>query len=318
MKIITTGERAGARVIALGTFDGVHRGHQELIRTGKRLAEEIGAGLRVCTFDRHPLEVLRPEAAPKLLETGEEQAARLASLGADELRVIPFTRDTAETEPGDFLRALETECDVAAAVVGWNYTFGRKGSGTPETLRREGEARGFRTLILPPVRTEEGEIISSTAIRERLTRGDLEGANRMLGYDYEISGTVVEGKHMGTRIGFPTVNIDTDGRKQLPAFGVYLCRLESGGDAWNAVVNIGNQPTIPSGRVTVEAHALDASLNLYGRRARVRLIRRLRPEKRFETIDGLIDQITQDRKRAADFFAKTPPSACQAPENTVY
>ena len=298
MEIITAGGKAGDRVIALGTFDGVHLGHQELIRRGRALAAETGAALRICVLDRHPLEILRPELAPARLQTPEEQAARLAELGVDELRVLPFTRETAEMTPEAFLRMLREECDIRAAVVGWNYTFGRGGRGDADALCRDGEVHGYRVTVVPPVRTPEGEVISSSAIRDRLTRGDLEAANAMLGCPYRISGVVVNGKHEGTRIGFPTANIETDARKLLPAFGVYACELESEGEKWRAVVNIGLQPTLPSGKVTVEAHALDARPNLYGKPAAVTLWKYLRGERRFATVEELVEQIDRDRKSA--------------------
>ena len=304
MRIIQTKEKAGPTVVALGMFDGVHRGHQELIRQGRILAEAQQARLRVVTFDRHPLEVLRPENAPKLLQTPEEQAEVLESLGVDELRVIPFDRRTAETEPEDFLRMLREECGLRGAAAGWNYTFGRRGRGNTELLRQAGEALGFLVRIIPPERTGAGEIISSTAIREKLLRGDLRGAEEMLGYAYRLTGTVVSGKHQGTRIGFPTANIETDARKLLPAYGVYACLMESGGEAWPGVVNIGTQPTIPSGRVTVEAHALHAEIDLYGKRAGVRLLEYLRPERRFDSVEELKAQIARDREKAEAVFAR--------------
>ncbi|MBQ9251180.1 MAG: bifunctional riboflavin kinase/FAD synthetase [Clostridia bacterium] len=304
MKIITETAQAGPRVVALGTFDGVHRGHQALIREGRRLAEETGALLRVCTFDRHPLEVLRPERAPRMLETPEEQAANMDALGVDELRVIPFTRDTADTPPEEFLRRLRAECDLRAVVVGWNYSFGRQGAGNPEMLIRDGAEHGYQVVVVPSVKDEKGEVISSTAIRNKLQVGDLEGANRMLGYDYALSGLVVNGKHEGTRIGFPTANIETDGRKQLPAYGVYACWMESGGQRWPAVVNIGLQPTLPSGKVTVEAHALDVEVDLYGQEAKVSLKKYLRGETKFDNVSQLIHQIAQDKEDARCFLAE--------------
>ena len=308
MDIIRESGPGGARVVALGTFDGVHRAHQTLIREARSLSDGLGAKLRVCTFDRHPLEVLRPEAAPGRLQTEREQAEAVAALGADELRIIPFTRETAETEPEDFLRRLSAECGLRGVVVGWNYTFGRGGRGTPETLRKAGEEQGFQVRVIDPVRTESGEVISSSAVREKLRRGDAAGAAEMLGYPYTLSGTVVNGKHQGTRIGFPTANIETEEKKLLPAYGVYLCILSSGDQCWPGLVNIGLQPTLPSGRVTVEAHALAGSPELYGHQASVRLLRYLRAEKRFETADALSGQIRRDQETAREFFQKEFPA----------
>ena len=181
MKVLTGKiEKAGGRVVVLGTFDGVHRGHRELIRQGRILAKELNVPLRVYSFDRHPLEVVRPELAPPLLDTPEEKKEKLEACGADELRVLTFDRKMADMAAEDFLTLLRQECDLLAAVAGWNYTFGRKGNGNAETLRLDGEKMGYKVIIVPPVRTAAGEIISSTAIREKLKAGDIAGAEEML------------------------------------------------------------------------------------------------------------------------------------------
>ena len=301
---INEGVVSGPRVVALGTFDGVHLGHRELMKQGKKLAEETKSVLRVCIFDRHPLEILRPENVPALLTTADEQAERLENAGAEELRVIPFTREPAETEPEDFLRHLRDECDLKAVVSGWNYTFGRKGRGNADLLIEDGIKNGYKVLIVPPVKTDSGEIISSTSVREKLLQGDLDIANTMLGQPYTITGTVVSGKHEGTRIGVPTANIQPEKKKLLPAYGVYACRLSNNGKSWKAVVNIGLQPTIPSGYPTVEAHALGAEMNLYGQTARVELLKRLRQEVCFPDTQELKNQILQDIAAANSFFAE--------------
>ena len=298
MRLIRDFEPGGKRVAALGTFDGVHRAHQELLRQGRAFADAAGCPLRVYTFDRHPLEVLRPEKAPRILTTREEQMARMEKAGVEELRILSFTRETADMPPEDFLRLLREENSLAAVVAGWNYTFGRRGQGNAETLRRDGEKHGYRVIIVPSVTTDTGEIISSTAIREKLGRGDLSGAEKMLGYDYTLSGPVVNGKHQGTRIGFPTANIRTNPRKLLPAYGVYAARMRCGEKSWPAVVNIGLQPTIPSGAVTVEAHAIGASGDFYGEVAAVELKARLRGEIRFGSVEELKAQIERDRAEA--------------------
>ena len=309
MNVINISTGYGPRVLALGTFDGVHLGHRELIRQGKKIAYEIGAVLRVCTFDRHPLEILRPESAPLLLTTAEEQTERLEHFGAEELQVIPFNRKTAETEPEEFLLRLRDECDLKGIVAGWNYSFGRQGRGNADFLIENGAKNGYHVLIVPPVRTDRGEIISSTAVREKLLSGDLDTANAMLGEPYSISGIVVNGKHEGTRIGVPTANIQFEAKKLLPAYGVYACRLSSGEKSWNAVVNIGMQPTIPSGYPTVEAHALGARIQLYGQHARVELLKRLRDEEFFPDTEALKNSIRKDLAEAAAFFAADVNSA---------
>ncbi len=288
------------RVIALGTFDGVHRGHQELIRQGKRMAEEMGAVLRVCTFDCHPLEILRPELAPKRLTDADEQTERMHAAGADEIQVIPFTRKTAMTEPEDFLRMLRENCQVAGLVCGWNYTFGRKGRGNAEMLEADGCRNGYRTVIVPPVTMADGTVISSTEIRERLSTGDLAAANEMLGAPYTVRGTVIHGINRGTDTGVPTAIIAVPERKQLPAYGVYAGHLTCEKHTWKALVNIGGQPTMPSGEVKVEAWVLETGpeTDLYGKTGEVELRWRLREEIRFQNREALIQQIARDRTEA--------------------
>ena len=303
MRIVTGNvPRVGGRVVVLGTFDGVHRGHQELIRQGIQLAKTLGVPLRVCTFDRHPLEVIRPEKAPLLLTTTEEKTERMRACGVEELRVIPFDLETARTQPEDFLLSLRMEQKVKAVVAGWNYTFGCAGRGTSEMLQEDGKQNGYRVLIVPPVQTEKGDIISSSAIRDRLLCGDFSGATEMLGGEYTLSGPIGDGKHLGRKIGVPTANLKVPGRKLIPAFGVYAGRLTCGGQSWMAAVNIGVQPTAPSGQVTIEAHVLDAEPDLYGKQAKLQLLQFLRPEIRFDSVKALSEQIQRDIQSIREVF----------------
>ena len=304
MKVIRNREPGGERVLALGTFDGVHRGHQALLEEGKRYAREHGILLRTCSFDRHPLEVLRPENAPKLLSTLAEKTALMARYGVDELQLLTFSRETADLEPEAFLRMLRGRVRLRAVVAGWDYTFGKGGKGNAEMLREDGRKHGYDVLILPPVKTETGEIISSTLIRESLREGSVEKAEAMLGHPYTLQGRVTDGKHIGHRIGVPTANIRISPRKQLPAFGVYPCRILIGGDFYPAAVNIGVQPTIPSGKVTVEAHVLNGEPELYGRFVRLFPGNRIRPEQKFGTVEALTAQIRKDQETVKKWYAE--------------
>lgn len=302
MKVIWNGETGKERILALGTFDGVHRGHRKLLETGIGYARENGILLRACTFDRHPLEVICRSNAPKVLTTVTEKAELMARIGVDEMQLIPFRRETADTEPEDFLEYLRNAVNLRAVAAGWNYTFGRGGRGDADMLRRDGKRYGYDVLILPPVKTEDGTILSSTAVRERIEKGLIPEAEEMLGHGYQLKGRVTDGKHMGRKIGVPTANVAVDRRKQLPAFGVYPCFMETAEEQYRAVVNIGIQPTMPSGTVTVEANALEGSPDLYGQAVRLTLGKMIRPERKFASPEALKKQIEKDRVAAAEWF----------------
>ena len=237
MKIIRDAGNAGDRVIALGTFDGVHLGHQALLAAGKSYAREHGALLRACSFDRHPLEVLRPAAAPKLLTTLQEKTELMDRCGVDELQLIPFTRETAGMEPEEFLRMLRETVCVKALVAGWNYTFGKGGRGNADMLREDGEKNGYSVMIVPPVMAG-GEAVSSTLIRKSLKEGRILEAGEFLGHPYELRGAVTE-----TGTGTTPARVDPGERKQLPASGVYPCRMvtESGTRAAVATISDGTE-----------------------------------------------------------------------------
>ena len=302
MHVIQRPHKAGERVIALGMFDGVHRGHRALLMNAKRLADELGVPLRVCTFNRHPLEIIRPENPPEMISTIPERASLMYGIGVDEMDLIPFDKMTADMEPEVFLERMRSCLDVRAVVAGWNYSFGRGGKGGAELLYADGKKHGYDVLIVPPVKTEDGEIISSTTIRNLLQQGCISKASAMMGHPYELHGPVTDGKHMGHRIGVPTANVDPGAQKQLPAFGVYPCRMITEAGECPAAVNIGIQPTIPSGKVTVEAHALTESPELYGQKVRLSLLKMLREEKQFRSREELAEQIERDRNEAMRLF----------------
>ena len=298
MRVINDTRRTGERVIALGTFDGVHKGHRTLIRCAKSLAAEAG----VPTFNRHPLEILRPNDPPELLSTLPEKAAQMCRLGVDELELICFNRNTADMEPEFFLQKLRNSMEIQAVVVGWNYTFGRMGRGNADMLSADGKAHGYRVIIVPPETLEDGTAISSSLVRQTLKEGKITEAGSILGYNYTITGTVAQGKHQGRTLGFPTANIEPWKRKALPKYGVYTCMLETQGQIMPSVVNIGVQPTIPSGNVTVEAHVLEPCSSMYGQKVRLTPLTMLREEKRFDSPEELKAQIEKDRNKAMELF----------------
>lgn len=302
MRVIQKPRNAGERVVALGTFDGVHRGHRALLLTAKQLADELNVPLRVCTFNRHPLEILRPDNPPVMLSTIPEKASQLFSAGVDETELIPFDRSVADLEPEQFLERMHSMITVRGIVAGWNYSFGKNGRGNADLLREDGKKHGYKVIIVPPTTLEDGTVISSSLVRRSLQDGDMQKVSELLGYTYSLTGTVAQGKHQGHKLGFPTANIEPWKRKALPKFGVYTGMLETDTEMLPAVVNIGIQPTIPSGKVTVEAHILTESPELYGQKVRLSLLKMLRPEKRFDSVEELTRQIEQDREEALRLF----------------
>ena len=295
---------AGDRVLALGTFDGVHRGHRSLLLSAARYASGLGIPLRVCTFNRHPLDVLCPGNSPPMLSTIPEKARLMSDAGVDEMELIPFDRSTADMEPEAFLDMLRQSVNIRAVAAGWNYSFGRGGRGNTELLEADGRKHGYTVLTEPPAKLADGTVISSSQVREALNAGETERAEELLGYRYTLTGTVSEGKHEGHKLGYPTANIVPWKRKAFPKFGVYTCLLETAGSETRlpGIVNIGVQPTLPSGKVTMEAHILRGNPDLYGEKVRLTLIGRLRDEQRFPSVDALKDQIGKDREAALKAF----------------
>lgn len=302
MRVIRKSEDENGRVLVLGTFDGVHIGHRALLRTAREYASAHGLPLRVYTFDRHPMEVVAPASAPKILTTLPEKIQRMSRLRVDEMQLVSFDREMAEMDPAAFLRMIRESIHVRAVAAGWNFTFGRGARGDAAMLKADGEANGYDVLIQEPTAREDGTPVSSSLIREELLAGRVEEADDLLRHPYTIGGTVREGKHAGRRIGFPTANVAYPVRKILPAYGVYTCLVETEEETYPGIVNIGVQPTMPSGQVTVEAHVLDGSPALYGQKVRLSLLEGMRREMKFDSPEALSRQIAMDREKALKLF----------------
>ncbi len=266
------------RKIAVGEFDGVHIGHREVIRGSDT----------VLTFEPHPLRVVRPEAAPRLLTSLEAKTELIASLGVDELVVIPFDEGFAHQSPQEFIDHVLVERLQAVRVsVGDNFRFGHRAAGDVELLRADSR---FETRVVALVEVE-GEIVSSSHIRALVSAGEVERAARLLGSPFEMRGEVVPGDRRGRELGFPTANIVPDESLVCPGHGVYAARAD--GDC--AAVNVGVRPQFGSGRgVLVEAYVLDRDVDLYGKTLRLDFIERLRGERRFDTVSALVEQMRED------------------------
>lgn len=285
--------------LALGNFDGVHKGHQLLIKTAVDKAGDLGGQSVAFIFDPHPTQVLAPDKAPRLLITPEQKAELLEKIGLDTLIYAPFTREIAAWAPLDFVnKILVNELHVREVFVGFNYTFGHRGAGTPELMKQLGDQLGFSVQIIAPVEYR-GETISSSLIRKALAEGDIENAYNMLGYYPMIEGEVVEGEHRGATIGFPTANIGINPLYHLPAKGVYAALAEVNHKVFQCVVNIGNKPTFHSRfPLAIEAHLINFGGDLYGQTIRLSMLAKIRDEQKFASIDELVAQIARDRDKS--------------------
>ena len=283
-------------VIALGMFDGVHIGHRELIRRCTALAQRQNAMPAVYTFLNHPETVLR-NTPPHSLTDSAVRRALLMSLGVREVRMDSFTPALAALLPEEFIDRLASYWEISGLVVGYNYSFGRFGAGTPETLLAIGARRGFPVEVVPAV-LFDGAPVSSTRIRALLDAGDVTAAAALLGAPYTLSGTVGANRGIGRTIGFPTANLPVDFERALPLDGVYATDAQAEGGCWRAVTNIGTNPTVHGTARTLETHLIGFSGDLYGKALSVAFLARIRGEERFDSLEALSAQIARDRADA--------------------
>jgi riboflavin kinase/FMN adenylyltransferase len=293
-------------VVALGNFDGVHLGHQALIKTVvERAGEKEGVGI-VVTFDPHPLKILVPEKAPPLLTTLETKLRVLSGLGVEAVLCIPFTEAFSQQGPEDFVEeVLHRRIGAKEVVVGHNYAFGKGRRGNIAHLREMGQDLGFEVRVVESV-NQQGLAVSSSRIRGHLKTGEVEQAAALLGRYYLVEGTVVSGHQRGKELGFPTANL-TDIQEMLPGKGVYALQVVHAGQTQEAIGYIGSQPTFDGHEITLEVHLLDTALTLYGERLTVLFAAWIRAERRFEDRDALVVQIRRDIEEARRVFRRSEP-----------
>lgn len=294
-------------VVALGNFDGVHLGHQEVILTAKRVAEELGVQHAVMSFEPHPRTFFNPAQPPFRLTPLRVKARLIEALGIDILLVQHFDKEFASISAHDFVETvLVASLDARHVVVGYDYVFGKGRQGTCAFLQKMADQLGFGVTVVPPVTAPSGETHSSTRVRECLVEGRPGDAAKLLGHYWEIEGRVEHGDKRGRTIGFPTANIHL-GEYQRPACGVYAVRagIDLGGSTrWHdGVANFGRRPTFDKSDMILEVHLLDAAPDLYGRHLRVALVDYIRPEMKFSGIDELARQIACDRDEARALLA---------------
>ncbi|MDO5441590.1 MAG: bifunctional riboflavin kinase/FAD synthetase [Bacillota bacterium] len=287
-------------VCALGNFDGVHRGHQELISTAVKLAKEKGLKAAVFTFTEHPINVMSGSVITKTILNFDDKAEILEAMGVDYLFSIDFA-DVRSMSPEEFVKdLLVTKLHVKHTVCGFNFTFGYKASGNHEDLKAFGKIYDYEATIIEPVQVD-GITVSSTLIRGCIEKGDVESYLSYTGRVYMIYGTVIEGEHNGRKMGFPTVNLNLDSSMALPANGVYFTRTYVGDKLYPSITNVGNKPTIGTFAKNAETHIFNFTENAYGMPIKVDFLKMHRAEQRFENMEILAKQIDSDCLAAKNY-----------------
>jgi riboflavin kinase/FMN adenylyltransferase len=313
-------------VVTVGTFDGVHRGHQDVLAEIARRARATGLHSVLVTFDPHPLEVVRPEAAPPLLTVGWEKLEVVAQLGLDYMAIVPFTETLRGYSAAEFVRdVLLRRFHMRELVVGYDHHFGRGREGSVEVVRALGARLGFKVDVIGPVTGVGDEPISSSRIRRAVAAGDLQEARLGLGRPYSLSGTVRQGDRRGRLLGFPTINLGAPPpRKLLPPTGVYAVRVQTPAGRAGGMMNLGPRPTFGDAALSLEVHLFDETAELYGAWVKVELVARLRDTMRFESAEALVAQLHADAAAArraltagedvSNVHASLPTSARTTPE----
>lgn len=288
-------------VVALGNFDGVHKGHQELIRRAVKSARMAGLKSAVFTFANHPKNVLAGKPVIKNILYLEDKAEIIKSLGVDYLFSLEFNETIQHLSADEFIRKLLTGAfRMKEAYCGFNYRFGYKAEGTPETLIRTGMMEGFGIHVLEPFKID-GNLVSSTFIRELIADGRVSECKKYMGRNYCVGGEVVVGNKIGRTIGFPTSNILIDETMVTPAHGVYVTYCNYNGICYQGITNVGIKPTIGDNKKNIETHIFNFSKELYGKQIRVEFLERIRPEIKFNSVTELARQIERDCREAKHF-----------------
>ena len=304
----TYGPAKLASVLSIGNFDGLHLGHQKILRGVVQQAPARGALAAAITFDPHPLKVLRPQQAPPLLQTLEQKVAGFIELGLDAALVLKFDSALAALSPEEFVRrTLAGPLRATVVLVGHSFRFGNKQAGNAERLRELGEKFGFAVEIVEPV-IVDGEVVSSSVVRSAVAEGRVARAARLLGRPFALTGKILRGTGRGASVVFPTLNL-TPEQELLPKTGVYATETLVGARVYRSATNVGVRPTFDGGALSVESHLFDFSENLASGRIEVRFWERLRDERKFSGPEALRQQIAADLDQTREFFRRLDQSA---------
>ncbi len=309
MNIINAADDSHRRIASVGMFDGVHCGHRYLIGNIKAEASKRRLRSAVITFRNHPLSIISPHASPLLLSTLDERLELLASTGIDDCILLDFNNPLRNMPACNFLSMLHNSYGIESMIIGFNNRFGHNRSGGIEEYRKIGQSLGIDIIIAQEFLTGNTHISSST-IRLYISEGNIKEANKALGYNYFITGTVTEGKRLGRTIGFPTANVTpTDSLKLIPKPGVYAALISVGGEgiSYKAMVNIGYRPTVDNStnpHLSIEAHIMDFSNDIYNRKITVEFLDYVRQEQPFDSLESLKKQLLIDRKNIEGIISK--------------
>jgi len=282
-------------VIALGGFDGLHIGHRALIDKTISTAKRLNCRSMVFTFKNHPLTVINKACAPKLLLNNHDKLNLLKSYGVDIVNLVNFDEDFMKMTPEVYIASLVDNYNAAGLTVGFNHRFGYKNLGDTDLLKKLSKEHGFALSVVAPVKYR-GDVVSSSKIRNLLGEdGDVERASRMLSRPYFLEGVVIRGKQLGRKIGFPTMNLDYNGEFVLPRGGVYYSVLEHNGRKFRGITNIGYNPTVEDDKLSVETHIIGFDEDLYDETIRINFLKRIRDEKKFDSLTELSDQLKKDK-----------------------
>lgn len=290
-------------ILAVGFFDGVHLGHQKLIKDAKEIAKQKGLPLMVMTFPRHPQEILSNGKKFEYLTTLSEKETKMAKLGVDYLVLIKFTKEFSQLSPQTFVDQVLLKLKADTVVAGFDYTYGPNKevdniNHLPEFAQHQFDVK------VEPKQTYEGMKISSTHIRQAIKTGDFPLVTKLLGHPYTMSGEIVHGYRRGHQLGFPTANLEIDHNKVLPKEGVYATRVKIDGRWYEAMTNVGHNDTFNNQELTIEANIFDFDKDVYGKQMTIEWHKFMRGEVKFPSLDALIDQMKQDQKNIQEYFAQ--------------